>query len=376
MDKLYSVLPAVLSAGVKNENVYDKVSGISPELFSRLIKFATEHGVSSAFYMGLVNSNITVNDYPQMKDLEKRSLFNELKTEKLIFEEQSLFELFEKHGINYLVMKGTVLRALYQNPSLRSSCDIDVVLDKKDKKKVFSLLEENGYIRVKDYEEEITYKSSGNQAIELHFDITEGDKSLKPLFEGYLERATRLEDKKFGYKLCAEDFVIYHISHIAKHLKSGGCGIKSIMDLYVMAKSLPYSEEIVEKRLQSAGLIKLYEELIKLKDYWFMNKSADETTTELARFIIDGGAYGSDEMQNGIKKERKGKVKYFFSRVFVPYGALKTTYPVLVKWKVLYPFCLIHRFFKYIFGKKEKIKEESGNYNAEKASKLLMKLGL
>lgn len=377
MDRLYEIFPLLVGAGITGEKVNkEKLSGLTPELFSRLYKLSKEHGVNQLVYSALVNAGVKTEDYLEMKDLAKLGLFSAVKAEKLLYEEQTIFDLFEKEGVNYLVMKGTVLRGLYPSIDMRLSCDIDIVLDKGDKRRVFNLLEENGYKRVKDYQEEITYLSSGNQSIELHFDITEGDKTLTALFDGFMQRAVKLDGLKHGFKLCAEDFVAYHISHMAKHLKSGGCGIKSVADFLVIDKELQFDKTALKNKLESVNLNKFYIELINLKEFWFGSSKPSETTKSLARFIIDGGAYGNDDMQNQIKKTRQGKLKYALSRLFMPYSKLKTTYPVIVKHKVLYPFCLIHRIFKKAFGKKTTNFETNETFNAKKASELLEELGL
>ena len=58
------------------------------------------------------------------------------------------------------------------------------------------------------------------------------------------------------------------------------------------------------------------------------------------------------------QKKAGGKLKYIFSRLFVSYDALKSQYPIIIKYKFLTPICEIFRIFIFLFGKKKKIRKE------------------
>lgn len=376
MNNVYKAFVALVAAGIKEEKTDEKVlSELTSEDFSRVLNLAKFHGVLPVLCrsLGTVETDLIGDEVRQkINDIELAAV---AKSERLAEEEKILYDLLEQNGIEFIVLKGLAIRSLYLKKETRSSCDVDVLLKPQDKEAAIRLLTNGGYSRVKDYKEEITFLSEQNQAVELHFDITEGDKKLKDLFSGVFERANTFENKKFQKGLCAEDFVAYHVAHVAKHLLGGGSGIKSVCDTFVIEERLKYDKEKVEEALSESGLNKLWKELVALKDYMFHKTVPSPLTERFAEYVISGGAYGSEERGNQIKKSRQGKVKYAFSRLFLPCDELKAVYPILVKHKALYPFCSVHRFFKFVFKKKGSSKTK-GDFGGAEAQKLLEELGL
>ena len=370
------ILTQLLGIAVKGDKINEKsLSGITPELFSCVMNLAELHGVESVIVNALEKEGFDDSWQHVINAYQKKQLYSVVKTTRLEFEESALFGLLNGAGFSFMAVKGSVIRSLYPKSQMRSSCDIDVFVEKNSQKGVCQLLESNGYKRVKDYKDEITYISSSKQSVELHFDFAEGEKAWASLFEKVWEKATQFKEYEFGKKLCPEDVVIYHLIHIAKHLLGGGSGIKTILDTYILESKLEYDKEVVERRLKEVGLDKLYKEVIALKDYWFNDKDASETTRKLGDFIISGGAYGSDERKNQIKKG-KGKIRYALSRAFPSFGELKTTYPVLVKCAVLYPFCIVARWISFIFGKKTKKETNAARFEGKEIARLLKDLGV
>ena len=79
--------------------------------------------------------------------------------------------------------------------------------------------------------------------------------------------------------------------------------------------------------------------------------------------------------------KKGGKVKYFWSRVFLPYESLAILYPIIRKHKVLTPFCQIARWFGAMF-KSKRIANEikavavTNDEQITKTKELLKGLGL
>ena len=44
---------------------------------------------------------------------------------------------FEKEGIDYVPLKGWIIKNLYPKPDMRSMCDVDILIRDEDKKKIF-----------------------------------------------------------------------------------------------------------------------------------------------------------------------------------------------------------------------------------------------
>ena len=71
-------------------------------------------------------------------------------------------------------------------------------------------------------------------------------------------------------------------------------------------------------------------------------------------YVMESGTYGhrSTAIRNSIKK--RGKVGYFFSRMFIPYDTLCGKYPFLRKAPILLPFCEVARLVEPIYSKSKR----------------------
>ena len=80
---------------------------------------------------------------------------------------KELCDLFEANGIDYLPLKGCILRSLYPSPELRSMGDIDILIKIEQYKQIRSLLTVHGFR--KGYESDHEYAWDKNDVhIELH----------------------------------------------------------------------------------------------------------------------------------------------------------------------------------------------------------------
>ena len=144
-----------------------------------------------------------------------------------------------------------------------------------------------------------------------------------------------------------------------KHVKFGGCGIRAVMDIYLLLKS--NGLESTRKPLKDCGFLTFAEGVENLAKAWFEGKEKDELSLRLEEYILTGGVYGTFDNKISARQSRqKTKTGYFLKRLFMPYRELKFRYPVLQKCPILYPFCLVARWLKLIFNKetKERISSE------------------
>ena len=76
---------------------------------------------------------------------------------------------------------------------------------------------------------------------------------------------------------------------------------------------------------------------------------------KLEAFVLECGAYGSEENKIAIDRKRnKGVFGYVVSRIFMPYDLLAELYPIILKRKWMTPFCQMARWFKLIGSKRAK----------------------
>lgn len=144
----------------------------------------------------------------------------------------SLEKLFERNSIDYLPLKGLVIKDYYEVPALRFSCDLDVLVHFKNFERVKFLLERDGWITdgVLNFHDMHFYKDGYH--LELHFNICENMLNI----DRVLADIWQYVDAEDGHRLkMTNDFFLFHqIAHAYYHFMHGGCGIKPILDIKVL----------------------------------------------------------------------------------------------------------------------------------------------
>jgi len=186
--------------------------------------------------------------------------------------------------------------------------------------------------------------------LELHFNLIGdyvSDESFK-VAKRVWETAELTEGYNYWYRMSDEMFYYFHITHMAKHFVTGGCGIKPFIDMLILEKMGMGNAEKREALLVEGKLIKFEQNAKKLYKVWFWGDEHTETTRQMQEYVLFGGVYGNKEAKIKINlNKRGGKIKYIFSRIFMPYSLMKWKYPILEKHKYLFPLYSVRRWFEF-----------------------------
>ena len=286
--------------------------------------------------------------------------------------------------IPFIPLKGAVIRNLYPKSWMRTSCDIDILVKKEQYFATGKYLAKKLGYNIKDYNShDVSLYSQGNVHIELHHSLTEDNIFIyeEKILKNVWDYAFSVK-KEAEYALSDEMFYFYHVAHMAKHVKNGGCGIRPFIDLYLLNHKVEFDRYKRKKLLEEGGLLKFSECCERLSEIWFGKKTHDETTTLLQDYILNGGIYGNIQNRASISKYLTKK-RNIFSYLWKPYEELKYWYPNLSKHKWLLPFYEIKRWFQIAFGgalvykfKENKILNNIEQGQIDKAEKLISDLGL
>ncbi len=287
-----------------------------------------------------------------------KAFFKQLQTavfryEQMEYELKSICEALEEKKIPHMPLKGSVIRAFYPQPWMRTSCDIDIYVQESELDAAAkAIVEKLGYRNDGKGSHDMQMFAPNGVHLELHYDLIEDSRypKLKKVLSGIWENAVPARESGYTYKMTDEDFYFYHIAHAAKHFRNGGCGIRPFIDLWYLEKSLPYDREKAEKSLQECGLLKFTQTARKLVGVWLGMEEHDELSKEMAAFVLSGGVYGVLENRVAVQTT-KGRFAYFLYRVFPPYRELKNQYLILRKYPILYPFYIVRRWFNLLFVK-------------------------
>lgn len=299
-------------------------------------ELARRHDLEHFVDMGLHGKGVLREERKTV--LHYDSVFrNYRRYQKTCAAQQKLFALLEQNKIDYLPLKGAVIRSWYPEPWMRTSCDVDILIRQDDLQKAERLLLQNGYEKKANGVHDISFKMEENLPLELHFNLLVENEKLDPLLSKVWQYAVLQQGHR--YVMQNDYFFFYLLSHIAQHLLNGGCGIRPFLDLWIMKKTPIFAEEKVRALCESAGFGNLMTHILHLAGVWFGEERHTTVSRVLADFILEGGAYGN---QNTLAQVRKGqtggKLSFLWSRLFLSAKQLEVSLQVkkVTPWNYLY----------------------------------------
>lgn len=268
---------------------------------------------------------------------------------------EKIAELFEDEGIDYLPLKGAYLRYAYPKPEMRTSCDVDILVKKESLSRAVTLLcDKMGFAKNGETFHDVSLTLGEGIHLELHHNITENDDRIDPVLGEVWENATA-EEGTHRYRMTRAFFAFHVISHMYSHFTRGGCGIRALMDLWVLRHRADFDEEGTRALCERCSLTAFYDGITKLSEIWFSGEKHDEITALVEDFILRGGVYGTrgNRVTAGAGR-RQSRLRYAFSRIFLPKRFLELSYPYLKDHPILLPFYQVRRWVRILLRGKSK----------------------
>ena len=148
------------------------------------------------------------------------------------------------------------------------------------------------------------------------------------------------------------------MAHTYKHYHVSGCGLRTLIDIYLYLKKEQLDFNYINKELEKLDLVEFSKEIIDLSFALFDEKELNEEQNDMLLFIASSGTYGT--LEHSVKKgvKEKGKFGYAMKRVFPPYSFYKNTYRWAYKVPILIPIAWLCRFFRILFKNPKKATKE------------------
>lgn len=339
-------------------NKEDPSFEVNKECMSFFYNLSKYHSLKALLYQVLKNTKVSIKeDY--LNRLEQDYLFNIRKS--LAFEEErkALYQYLDEQEIDYLPLKGIVIREYYPDPNTREFADNDILFGSGDKK-IRDFFVKRGYkseyFRKSNHD---VYLKKPLFNFEMHrslFGETGDNEVIVKYFDNYLSRAIVKENRE--YYLSKEDFYIYFTAHSYKHFHQSGCGIRTLVDYYVYLKKEQLDLDYINQELEKIGLLDFSNKISSLSIKLFDQTELSEEEEEMLLFIASSGTYGT--LEHSVEKgvEEKGKFGYFMARVFPPYRFYKSAFPWAYKVPILIPIAWMMRCFRVLFKNPKKAASE------------------
>lgn len=276
--------------------------------------------------------------------------------------------VFNNNDIDYMLLKGSSIKKYYPASEFRLMGDIDILIKEAQYKIIKPLFLEMGLVERIESDHELIWTHKSGLVVELH-------KRLIPSYNDdyysyYInswERAVYRNNHSFS--MSKEDEYIYIFTHLTKHYRDGGIGLRHLIDVWYFAlKHSLLNKTYINKELDKLGLLQFHNNIIDTIDVWFNGKEANELTDYITKRIIESGNFGLKEYHNIANAARisassdsasSAKSKAFFRLVFLPMEDMKKKFPILEKLPFLLPIMWVIRWINAIFNKKNSIAHET-----------------
>ena len=375
---------ALIRSAILDQRLTDEErDNYSREILQPIIDLSKKHDISQILIYALKENGLLLEED---RELEKQIFTAVCRCERLKFALNIVADAFEKAEIPFLPLKGSVLRDYYRKPWMRTSCDIDVLVKEDDLDKAIESLCNKGFVRGVKSTHDVTMHTPSKEHLELHFHLMEdgvANHSYDVLADVW-DSLKLKEGKSYFYEMPNELFYFYHVAHMAKHFENGGCGIRTILDLYILDKMDGCDRAKLDTLLEKGKLLKFRDAVLSLLCVWFGEERHNSITEALEDYLVCGGMYGNFENRIAVKQIKKGgRFKYIISRIFLPYNRLRFYYPIINKYPILTPIMHVRRWYKALVNRRFKsVVNEFARSNKidackdEKTINLLENLGL
>lgn len=332
--------------------------------YSKLYDFAAKQQIVPLIYYGARNdARFLTSD--KADKLKYVAFYSAAISDHQMEEVDLICAEFDKNGLDYMKLKGTVLKKLYPHSDMRMMSDADILIREEQVDMINDVMHSFGYVFGVESDHEMIW-TKGAVKIELHKRIVP---SYNRDFFAHLgngwKLARRKNDLSCEYIMSVEDEFVYLVTHFAKHYRDAGIGIRHATDIHVfMTNHRDIDMKYVNHALKQLGIYVFFVNVCKMLDVWFKDAECDEISEFLTKKIFRNGAYGC--LQNGKKSQAlvlsKGtgiagaKRKKMMMIMFPAYKYMCSSYPWIEGKPGLLPLAWGIRAIKALLFKRDNIK--------------------
>lgn len=320
------------------------------------------HQILTMLYYGARNAGVTL---PQAwrERLEYAAIQGVFRDQNQLYELERIRTCFLENGIEFMLLKGALLKVLYPQTDMRPMGDADILIKTAQYDKIVPLMEQLGYTAELESDHELVWQKPGALYLELHKRLIPSyNKDYCAYFgDGWtLARSTDTTE----YVMGDEDQFIYLFTHYAKHYRDGGIGIRHLVDLHVYRQaksSLDWA--YIDQELEKLQLLTFCRNSMATLDVWFNGASDTPMSDFITEHIFGSGPFGTKEksimadalkVSKTVEKENVQKQKRW--KVFFPsFAAMSNAYPWASKSRLLLPFAWVYRWVVVLIFRRESI---------------------
>ncbi len=272
----------------------------------------------------------------------------------------SVLDAAEEKGVDMLVLKGMALRELYPVPELRTMSDCDVIIKDEQFEKAEEAFSACGYVKKGDHKKQTNFAKPGALKFEVFSSIPTGLKSADGRAIDVWNN-TRPVIEKHVVKPSAENMLLHSVTHLMKHLRTRGAGIRNLADMVLLLEKEEMNWEYLLEQLKFLKAEKLFYGLLRALEKYFDYKIPINCpdidgafVDKLMEYMVSNGVYGV--MHNAFildarqaAGKRSARIKNYVTKIFPPAQKMSEKYNYAKKYPFLLPVAWVHRMFNVVF---------------------------
>ena len=268
--------------------------------------------------------------------------------------------------IPYLTVKGACTAAAYPDPSLRTCGDTDIVLTPEHQREAVQTLEQRGFAKKVTHDDVVMLTLHGFE-FELHTRLESINDGSRALLANPFAPEVAYNKSKNIWVLQPVYAVYYTVLHLLHHIKTGGAGVRMLLDTDLLLRKDPTLAPKVLELAERSGLERSFGCILALCKQWLdtplpcsVPALDTDTVEKFAAVILGGGVFGHGNGNTGAvflarQKAVKGdntpfpRLVALFRYCFPKADYMAYQFPYLTRRPCLRPFAYLHRFCRGLF---------------------------
>lgn len=268
--------------------------------------------------------------------------------------------------IPYLTVKGACTAAAYPDPSLRTCGDTDIVLTPEHQREAVQTLEQRGFAKKVTHDDVVMLTLHGFE-FELHTRLESINDGSRALLANPFAPEVAYNKSKNIWVLQPVFAVYYTVLHLLHHIKTGGAGVRMLLDTDLLIRKDPTLAPQVLELAERSGLDRSFGCILALCKQWLdtplpcsVPALDTDTVEKFAAVILGGGVFGHGNGNTGAvflarQKAADGSKTPFtrlvalFRYCFPKADYMVYQFPYLARRPCLLPFAYLHRFCRGLF---------------------------
>lgn len=268
--------------------------------------------------------------------------------------------------IPYLTVKGACTAAAYPDPSLRTCGDTDIVLTPEHQREAVRTLEQRGFAKKVTHDDVVMLTLHGFE-FELHTRLESINDGSRALLANPFAPEVAYNKSKNIWVLQPVYAVYYTVLHLLHHIKTGGAGVRMLLDTDLLLRKDPTLAPQVLELAERSGLERSFGCILALCKQWLdtplpcsVPALDTDTVEKFAAVILGGGVFGHGNGNTGAvflarQKAADGSKTPFtrlvalFRYCFPKADYMAYQFPYLIRRPCLLPFAYLHRFCRGLF---------------------------